>query len=164
MHERGGVSVVPRINRRSVWLQRHIPLVGLCLQATAKKVVRATFSAELMGACDSVDKGILLSQMLHEISTGDCSIDGARQGREHGGYCVPLVVYIDAMSVFAVVTASFIKIRADNGMLSHVQYMRELLDSRVVVAIGWTDTRGQMEPPKDQLTGGLLHTCMGETS
>ena len=129
-----------------------------------KKVVRATFSAELMGACDSVDKGILLSQMLHEISTGDCSIDGARQGREHGGYCVPLVVYIDAMSVFAVVTASFIKIRADNGMLSHVQYMRELLDSRVVVAIGWTDTRGQMEPPKDQLTGGPLHTCMAETS
>ena len=54
---------------------------------------------------------------------------------------MPLVVYIDAMSVFAVVTASFIKIPVDNGMLSHVQYLRELLDSRVISAVGWTDTR-----------------------
>ena len=49
-----------------------------------RKGVRATFSAELMGACDSVGQVILLSQMLHGISTGDCSIDGSRQGREHG--------------------------------------------------------------------------------
>ncbi|MFM7978361.1 MAG: hypothetical protein ACKPKO_03515, partial [Candidatus Fonsibacter sp.] len=38
-----------------------------------RKVVRATFSAELMGACDAVDKGMLLSHMLHEIYTGDCT-------------------------------------------------------------------------------------------
>ena len=82
-----------------------------------RKVVRATFSAELMGACDAIDKGILLSQMLHEIYTGDCSVDGARQRRDHGGYAVPMIVYIDAMSVYAAVTASFIKIPADNGML-----------------------------------------------
>ena len=44
-----------------------------------RKVVRATFSAELMGARDSADQGILLSQMLNEIATGDCSVDGARQ-------------------------------------------------------------------------------------
>ena len=73
-----------------------------------RKVVRATFSSELMGACDTCDKGILLSQMLHAISSGDCSIEGARQRRENGGYQVPLVLYIDAMSVFAAVTASFV--------------------------------------------------------
>ncbi|MFM7985269.1 MAG: hypothetical protein ACKPKO_38715, partial [Candidatus Fonsibacter sp.] len=49
-----------------------------------RKVVRATFSAELMGACDAVDKGISLSQMLHEIYTGDCTVAGARQRRDHG--------------------------------------------------------------------------------
>ncbi len=65
-----------------------------------RKVVRATFSAELMGACDAVDKGILLSQMLHEIYTGDCTVAGARQRRDHGGYNVPMILYIDAMSVF----------------------------------------------------------------
>ena len=66
-----------------------------------RKVVRATFSAELLGGCDASDKGILLSQMLHEIYTGDCTVVGARQRREHGGYHVPMVLYIDAMSVFA---------------------------------------------------------------
>ena len=57
-----------------------------------RKVVRATFSAELMGACEAVDKGILLSQMLHEIYTGDCTVAGARQRRDHGGYNVPMIL------------------------------------------------------------------------
>ena len=66
---------------------------------------------------------------------------------------MPLVVYIDATSVFVVVTASFVKIPADNGMLSHVQYLREALDSRVLSALGWIDTRDMwpMAPPRDQL-------------
>ncbi|MFM7983969.1 MAG: hypothetical protein ACKPKO_32055, partial [Candidatus Fonsibacter sp.] len=88
-----------------------------------RKVVRATFSVELMGACDAVDKGILLSQMLHDIYTGDCTVAGARQRRDHGGYHAPMILYIDAMSVFAAVTASFINIPADNGMLSYVQHL-----------------------------------------
>jgi hypothetical protein len=36
------------------------------------KVLLATLNAELMGACDAVDKCVLLSQMLHAIATGDC--------------------------------------------------------------------------------------------
>ncbi|MFM7988623.1 MAG: hypothetical protein ACKPKO_55855, partial [Candidatus Fonsibacter sp.] len=72
-----------------------------------------------MGAGDAVDKGILLSQILHEIHTGDCTAAGARQRRDHGNYHVPMIVYIDAMSVFAAVTASFIRIPADNGILSY---------------------------------------------
>ena len=131
-----------------------------------RKVVRATFSAELMGACDTCDKDILLSQMLHEISSGDCSIEGARQRRENGGYQVPLVLYIDAMSVFAAVTASFVKILADNGMLTHVQYLRELLDSRVLTALGWTDTRDMVADgtTKGAVDRQQLHTCMSGTN
>ena len=55
-----------------------------------------------------------------------------------------------AMSVFVVVTALFIKIQAAHGMLSHVQYLRDLFDSRVITAIGWTYTR-------DMVTGGAAH-------
>jgi hypothetical protein len=119
-----------------------------------------------MGACDTCDKGILLSQMLHEISSGDCSIEGARQRRENGGYQVPLVLYIDAMSVFAAVTASFVKIPADNGMLTHVQYLRELLDSRVLTGLGWTDTRDMVADgtTKGAVDRQQLHTCMSGTS
>ena len=36
-----------------------------CVSRQKRKVVRATFSAELMGACDSTDKGMLLTQRLH---------------------------------------------------------------------------------------------------
>ena len=84
-----------------------------------------------MGGRDAIDNGILLSQMRHDIYTGDCTVDGARQRRDHGGYYVPMVLYIDAMSVYAAVSASFIKIPADNGMLSYIQYLRELLDNRI---------------------------------
>ena len=131
-----------------------------------RKVVRATFSAELIGACDSADKGILLTQLLHEVSSGDCSIEGARRRREQRGYSVPLVIYIDAMSVLAAVTASFIKTPADNGMLSHFQYMRELLDCRVVTALGRTDTRDMVADgaTKGAVDRSLLHECMSGTS
>ena len=52
---------------------------------------------------------------------------------------MPLVVFIDATSVCAAVAASCVKIPVDNGMLPHVQYLRALLDSRVITAICWTD-------------------------
>jgi hypothetical protein len=131
-----------------------------------RKVVRATFSAELLGGCDASDKGILLSQMLHEIYSGDCTVAGARQRREHGGYHVPMVLYIDAMSVFAAVTASFIKIPADNGMLANIQYLRELLDNRILTAICWVDTRDMLADgaTKGSVDRSQLHSCMSGTS
>ena len=52
---------------------------------------------------------MLLTQMLHEVDTGDWSVDGARQRREGGGYAMPRIVYIDAMSVYAACAASYIK-------------------------------------------------------
>jgi len=119
-----------------------------------------------MGACDAADKGFLLSQMLHEINTGDCTIENAKARRDNGGYSIPMIIYIDAMSVFAAVTASFIKIPADNGMLSHVQYLRELLDSRVLTAICWTDTRDMVADgaTKGSIDRKQVHTCLSGTS
>ena len=90
-----------------------------------RKVVRATFIAELLGACDSTDKIICLTQLLREVSSGNCSIEGALQRCEQGEYSVPLIRNIDAMSAFVAVTALFINIPVDNVMLSHVQYLME---------------------------------------
>ena len=86
-----------------------------------RRVVRATFSAELLGCCDAADRGILLTQLLHEADTGDCTLVGAAQRRDNGGYSIPAAVYIDAMSVYAACVASYIKIPADNAMLSRIQ-------------------------------------------
>ena len=100
--------------------------------------------------------------MLHEINTGDCTIGSAGPQRDNGGYSIPMVIYIGAMSVFAAATASFIKIPIDNGMLSHVQYLRELLDSRGLTAICWTDTRDMVADgaTKGSIDRRQMHICM----
>ena len=66
------------------------------------------------------------------------------------------------MSVYAAVTATFIKIPAEKSLLSHIQHTRELLDTKILEALVWLGTR-------DMLTDGLtkgsvdrdaLHACM----
>eukprot|EP00969_Alexandrium_andersonii_P372228 15481272-Alexandrium_andersonii.AAC.1 len=51
------------------------------------------------------------------------------------------------MSAYAACTAGYVKIPADDVMLSHVQYLRELLDQRTLKALAWTDAR-------DMVAGG----------
>ena len=48
-----------------------------------------------------------------------------------GGY-IPVALYLDAKSVFAAISATFIKQPAEKSLLCHVQYLRELLDKRVL--------------------------------
>ena len=96
-----------------------------------RHVTRSTFSAELHGACDAADLGIFLSLMMHEIKCGVVSKQQARAMRDQGGYAVPMVLEIDAMSVYAAVTATYIKHPSEKSLLSHVQFMRELLLSLI---------------------------------
>ena len=91
--------------------------------------------------------------MMHEICTGNTSISVARQLRENGGYAIPMALYVDAQSVFITITSTYIKIPADNGVLSHIQYVRELLDTRVLLKLFWVDTRDMCA---DGLTKGSI--------
>ena len=93
-----------------------------------RRVVRATFTAELLNGCDTQDLGFLLAVILHEMLTGLPSAEKARNFREHGGFALPMVLYIDALSVYAAVTALQIKIPADSSVLCYLQYLRELLE------------------------------------
>ena len=47
-----------------------------------RRVVRATFTAELLNGCDTQDLGFLLAVILHEMLTGTPSAAKARQLRE----------------------------------------------------------------------------------
>ena len=69
-----------------------------------------------------------------------------------GGY-IPTASYVDAKSVFAAVTATFIKQPAEKSLLCHAQYLRELLDKRVLHHIFWIDTR---DMAADGLTKGAV--------
>ena len=42
-----------------------------------RHVTRSTFAAELLGAGDAVDQGLLISQMLHEVEHGVLSASDA---------------------------------------------------------------------------------------
>jgi len=128
-----------------------------------RRVTRATFTSELQGGCDTMDKGFLLMQIFHEMQTGQCTAAQALQLREYGGYAVPAALYLDALSVYAAVTATFVKIPADNGVLVHCLYLRELLDNNILTALVWLDTRDMLA---DGLTKGAverlaLHQAMG---
>ena len=48
------------------------------------------------------------------------------------------------MSVYAVCTATYIKIPADSGMLSRAQYLREWLGTRVLIALCWVGARDML--------------------
>ena len=118
-----------------------------------RHVTRSTFAAELLSGGDTVDQGLLLSQLLTEITHGPMSATEARNQRLSGGYKIPQVLYLDAMSVFAAVTAVFIKTPAEKSLLCHIQFLRELLDHGVLAAIVWLDTRDMWA---DGLTKGAV--------
>ena len=106
-----------------------------------RHVTRSTFAAELLSGGDAVDQGLLLSQLLHEITHGPLTAAEARNQRLSGGYKIPQVLYLDAMSVYAAVTAVFIKTPAEKSLLCHIQFLRELLDHGDLAGIVWLDTR-----------------------
>ena len=116
-------------------------------------VTRSTFSAELLGACDSFDLGLMILFILNEIQTGVPTKADARKLREEGGWTIPAALCIDALSVHAAVTATYIKPPAEKGLLAHIQYLRELLDNHVLEVLMWMDTR---DMTADGLTKGSV--------
>ena len=95
--------------------------------------------------------------MLHEVQTGACSKSEARRLRLEGGLAAKIVFVVDSMSVFAAVTAVQIKVPAESSLLSHIQFLRELLDNNVVEALAWTDTR-------DMVADGLTKSSVDRTA
>ena len=72
---------------------------------------------------------------------------------ENGGYKIPMILYIDALSVFAAATAVFSKTPADQSVLCHLHYLREMLEYDVLRLLVWVDTRDMLA---DGLTKGSV--------
>ena len=126
-----------------------------------RHVSRSTFSSELLSASETVDHGMLLALSLHEFTAGAQSAAEAKTLRETGGWNVKLSLYVDAMSVYAAVTATFFKIPAEKSLLSHIQYIGELLDTKVLEALVW-HTRDMVADcfTKGSVDRDALHACM----
>ena len=105
---------------------------------------------------------MLVIQLMQELSKGVDTYASARARRESGGWDIDMAACIDAMSVHAATTATQLKIPAEKALWSHVQYVRELLDTNVLKSAIWMDTRDMWS---DGLTKGtvertLLHELM----
>ena len=68
-----------------------------------------------------------------------------------------MAMYIDAKSVHAAVTATFIKTPAEKSLLTHIQFLRELLDHGVLHSLLRIDTRDMYS---DGLTKGAVDRAM----
>ena len=66
---------------------------------------------------------------------------------------MPIALYVDAKSVYAAVTATFVKVPAEKSLLCHIQYLRELLDQQILQSLVWLDTR---DMGADGLTKGAV--------
>ena len=118
-----------------------------------KHVTRSTFGAELFSACECVDHGMQLVQILHELELGSCSHASARQLREEAKWSVRMALTIDAYSVFSAITAQHVKEPAEKALWNYVQYVRELLDEGILEILTWSDTR---DMTADGLTKGTV--------
>ena len=116
-------------------------------------VNRSALGAELHACCDAGDFSMLLAQLIHEFEVGACNASEARRLRESGGWKAEIVLAVDALSVFAGVTATAVKVPAEKALWSHVQYVRELLDAGVLKLFLWIDTRDMFA---DGLTKGSV--------
>ena len=63
------------------------------------------------------------------------------------------MLYLDAKSVFAAVTATFIKQPAEKSLLCDVQYFKELLERKILHSFFWIDIR---DMGADGLTKGAV--------
>ena len=114
----------------------------------------AVLANPFRGAVSCIDSSMMGLFVLREQgATASCTVTVARELREHGGWAVKIVLAIDAYSVYAAVTAQMVKTPAEESLISHVQFLRELLDKGILDYISWLDTRDMID---DGLTKGQV--------
>ena len=83
----------------------------------------------------------MLLVTMHELQTGPLTKYQSRMLREEGGLCFRSILTVDAMSLFAAIAATTVKIPAEKNLAGHLFWLRELIDRKVLSQIQWADTR-----------------------
>ena len=90
---------------------------------------------------------------LHEIELGCRGAGEARRLREEGGLAFKMWLCIDAMSVLAAMSAEAVRAPAEESLVGHVLWLRELADRGILIGAAWVDTRDMLS---DGLTKGSV--------
>ena len=95
-----------------------------------------------------------LASALYEVAHGVQTTETLRLIREGGLESpVAIVVVVDADSVYTSLTAQQVKAPAEKSLLIQLQWLRELLERRVLHTVAWCDTRDMIS---DALTKGSV--------
>eukprot|EP00971_Amphidinium_carterae_P167801 3324647-Amphidinium_carterae.1 len=95
-----------------------------------RKVTRSTYSSELLAATDAVDAGILVREILREMSTGQIGPAWTKHASESpAAVPVKMSVLVDAQSVYDSVSSAHSKTPAEKSQLLNVAWLRKLLAS-----------------------------------
>ena len=115
-------------------------------------ITRSTFAAELRNAIDAVDHGIKINGAVHEQLHGVVVPTELAKMKEDGGFALPVILFIDAKSVFDAVKSDNDN-SADKSMLFHVKALRHQYATGQLDALVWLDTRDMLA---DGLTKGKI--------
>ena len=118
-----------------------------------RHVCRSTFAAELVSCNDCLDMMYVIAAALHELTHGCQGADVLRQIHLTGQYACPLIVAIDAYSIFSAIVMDHPKIPAEKSLLVQLQWMTEQLLTKKLKALVWLDTRDMCS---DGLTKGSI--------
>jgi hypothetical protein len=118
-----------------------------------RHVCRSTFAAELFSCNDCLDMMYVIAAALHELTHGCQGADVLRQIHLTGQYACPLIVAIDAYSIFSAIAMDHLKIPAEKSLLVQLQWLKEQLLTKKLKALVWLDTRDMCS---DGLTKGSI--------
>eukprot|EP00971_Amphidinium_carterae_P182427 3620375-Amphidinium_carterae.1 len=119
-----------------------------------RRVTRSTYASELYAAVDAYDSSLLLRQCLLEVRTGNISASHARLEAEASvPRLLPLVLCIDAKSVFQSVASRVPRIPAEKNLVVQIQWLKEELELFRLSDLLWLDTRSMSA---DGLTKGSI--------
>jgi hypothetical protein len=116
-----------------------------------KRVVRATFGAELHSLVDAYELAKLILMCLTEVFMGPMSAAQLVRVEEVGGWPIPLHLHTDAFSVFSALNTRDIKTPTEESLLIILLLLREGLESGRIRRLNWIDTRDMVA---DGLTKG----------
>ena len=90
----------------------------------------------------TVDQGLVIVSMLHEIYKGPQSTREMARLSEEGGFVYHILLVTDAMNLIHYLRYSRLKFPAERSFVCHCLWLRERIQRNILDA-EWTDTRDQ---------------------
>ena len=110
-------------------------------QGAIKQVTRSTFTAESHGAIATMDHGMVLKTMLHEMQYGPVTLEVAKELTEGPSQHIYFDTGTDAYNLVLSLSRDRVKPPAEQSFLCHLLWMHQKLEQGAVTRLLWTDTR-----------------------